>query len=181
MGKAKHPANPERPESPAVKKALADGDMEALGRALTFRQRRFCEEYTVDFNGAAAAIRAGYSTKYPDRQSYQLLNNKGVEAYCDHLTASKAAKIMSVDPDYVVQGIIKIVGKEHGKDGDKLRGYELLARILGMFVDKTELTGKDGGAIEIEQRKVEEETAQLTNMLKSMRKRTSEKDMHGLN
>lgn len=180
MGKARYPANPERPESPAVKKALELNDMEGLRGALTYKQRRFCEEYTVDFNGAAAVIRAGYQTKYPDRIAFQLLNNKGVETYCDFLTASAAAKIMSVNPDYVIQGIMKIVGKEHGKDGDKLRGYELLARILGMFIDKTELTGKDGGAIEIEQRQVEEETAQLTNMLKSMRKRTSEKDMHGL-
>jgi len=29
--------------------------------ALTPRQERFCEEYLVDFNGSAAAIRAGYA------------------------------------------------------------------------------------------------------------------------
>lgn len=181
MGKAKHPANPERPESPAVKKALELNDMEALRSALTVKQRRFCEEFAIDFNGKAAVIRAGYQTKYPDKMFFQLMNNKGIETYCDHLTTSAAAKIMSVNPDYVVQGIMKIVAKEHGKDGDKLRGYELLARILGMFIDKTELTGKDGGAIEIEQRRIEEETTELTNMLKSMRKRTAEKDIHGLN
>lgn len=179
-GRARCPANPERPESPAVKKALSSLDMDALRKALTYKQRRFCEEYIVDFNGSAAAIRAGYSTKYPDRIAFQLLNNKGVETYCDFLTASAASKIMSINPDYVVQGIMKIVGKETGKDGDKLRGYELLARILGMFVDRTELTGKDGGAIEVEQRKIDEETQALTNMLNSMRKRTSEKDQHGL-
>lgn len=171
MGKARHPANKDRPESPGVLKALAADDMQALGNALTFRQRRFCEEYAVDFNGKAAAIRAGYSPTYADRQAYQLLLNQGINKYIEHLTASAAAKIMSVDPDYIVQGIMKIIGKEEGKDGDKLRGYELLARILGMFVDKHEITGKDGGAIELEQRRIEEETSHVLTLLNQMRKR----------
>lgn len=169
VGKAKHPHNAERPESPAVKKALADMDIEALKIALSPRQRRFCDEYTVDFNGAAAAVRAGYSTRYPDRQAHLLLKNQGIATYVDYLTASKAAKIMSVDPDYVIQGITKIVGKENVRDGDALRGYELLARILGMFIDRQELTGKDGGPLEVEQRrKTEEEADAFTNMIKNI-------------
>jgi hypothetical protein len=175
-GKAKHPANPERPESPAVKKALASMDMEALKFALTPRQRRFCEEYVIDFNGTAAAIRAGYATQYADRQAHQLIKNKGVSTYVDFLVASNAAKVMAVDPDYIVQGIVGVVQKDGARDGDKLRGYELLARILGMFVDKTELTGKDGGAIEVEQRRVEEESNDFTRMLKAMADRAKDKD-----
>lgn len=181
MAKAKHPHDPDRPESAAVRKALAKMDMEALAIALTPRQRAFCKEYTVDFNGAAAAVRAGYATKYADRQAHQLLKHKGVSTYIDHLTASKAAKIMSVDPDYVIQGIVEIVQKEVAKDGDKLRGYELLARIMGMFVDKTEITGKDGGAIEVEQRQIEEEASHVINLLNGMRKKndkTEKKEVH---
>lgn len=176
MGKAKHPHDTDRPESPAVRKALEKMDMEALSIALTPRQRRFCEEYTVDFNGAAAAVRAGYSPTYPDRQAHLLLRNKGIAAYIDYLTASKAAKIMSVNPDWIIQGIVGIIGKDGGKDNDKLRGYELLARIMGMFIDKQEITGKDGGAIEVEQRRIDEEASDFTNMLKRManRKRLEE-------
>lgn len=176
---ANHPHDPDRPESAAVRKALAAMDMEALSIALTPRQRRFCEEYTLDFNGAAAAVRAGYSTNYPDRQAHQLLKNKGVSAYIDYLTTSKAAKIMSISPDYVVQGIVGIVQKEFAKDGDKLRGFELLARIMGMFIDKTEITGRDGGAIEVEQRQIEEEAKNVINLLNAMRKKTeTKKEVH---
>jgi phage terminase small subunit len=170
-GKARHPANPERPESPAVKKALASMDMEALKKALTHRQRRFCDEYAIDFNGTAAAVRAGYSKTYADRQAHQLLQHQGVTTYLEFLTASKAAKIMSVNPDYVIKGIVDIVSKEHGKDNDKLRGYELLGKILGMFVEKTELSGRDGGAIEVEQRRIDEEASDFTRMLKAMKKK----------
>lgn len=176
MAKAKHPHDTERPESPAVKKALAKMDMEALGLALTPRQRRFCEEYTIDFNGSAAAVRAGYSTNYPDRQANQLLNNKGVRAYIDHLTASKAAKIMSVTPDWIIQGIVATL-EDAERAGDKFRGYELLARIMGMFIERQEITGKDGGAIEIEQKRIEEETQSVINLLNAMRKKTT-KEVH---
>jgi hypothetical protein len=173
---AKHPHDPERPESPAVRKALAAMDMEALGMALTPRQRRFCEEYTIDFNGAAAAIRAGYSTNYPDRQAHQLLKNKGISTYIDYVTASRASKIMSVDPDWVMQGVVKVISDAE-KAGDKLRGYELVAKILGMLTDKHEITGKDGGAIEVEQRRIEEEATDFTRMLKAM---TKKKDTSGI-
>jgi hypothetical protein len=175
MAKAKIPHDPERPESPAVRKALEAMDMEALGQALTYRQRRFCEEYSVDFNGAAAAVRAGYSANYPDRQASQLLKNKGVSTYIDHLTTSRAAKILSIDADYIIQGIIGIIHEEANKAGDKLRGYELLARLKGLFIDKQEITGKDGGAIEIEQRQIDEEAANVINMLKSMRQKNNQK------
>ena len=166
MAKAKH--NPERPESPAVRKALEAMDMEALGIALTPRQRAFCKEYIVDFNGTAAAIRAGYATQYADRQAHQLLKHKGVAAFIEYSMASQAAKIMSVDADYITQGIVAIINKETGKDGDKLRGYELLARLKGLFVDKQEITGKDGGAIEVEQRRIEEDSNDFLRAIKAM-------------
>lgn len=169
-GKAKHPANPERPESPAVKKALERMDMEALGAALTPRQRRFCDEYSLDFNATAACIRAGYATKHASKQAHQLLQNRGIQAYIDYLTASKAAKIMSVDPDWVMQGVVATIGDAQ-RAGDKLRGYELIAKILGMLTDKTEITGKDGGAIEIEQRRVEEEADSFLHALKAMQRK----------
>lgn len=175
MAKAKHPHDPDRPESPAVRKALERMDMEALGAALTPRQRRFCDEYILDFNGAAAAVRAGYSTNYPDRQAHQLLKNKGIAAYIDYLTASRASKIMSVDPDWVMQGVVKVIN-EAEKSGDKLRGFELVAKILGMLTDKHEITGKDGGAIEVEQRRIHEEADDFTRMLNAMRKKNEKKD-----
>jgi hypothetical protein len=40
---------------------------------LTPKQERFVSEYLKDLNGAAAAVRAGYSPKTADRQAYALL------------------------------------------------------------------------------------------------------------
>jgi hypothetical protein len=173
-GSARHPHDADRPESAAVRRALAKQDLEALKLALTPRQRAFAHEYIVDFNGSAAAIRAGYSKPWADRQAHILLKHKGVAFLIDHLTISKTAKATIIDPDYVLQRITEIVNKEGAKDGDKLRGLELLARHLGMLTDRTELTGKDGEAIKIQQQ-VEEEANGFMAMMKTLKER-AEKD-----
>jgi phage terminase small subunit len=131
--------------------------------------RAFAREYVVDFNGSAAAIRAGYSSKYPDRQASTLLKHKGVAAYIDHLSQSKEAAIISIDPDYVISQVTQIISKDGTKDGDKLRALELLARHLGMFIERTEISGKDGEAIAY--KKVEEEVADFTRAIAGLSKR----------
>lgn len=45
---------------------------------LTPKQERFVEEYLIDLNAAAAAIRAGYSEKTADQIGYQLLQKTSV-------------------------------------------------------------------------------------------------------
>jgi phage terminase small subunit len=172
MGKAKHPHDSSRPSPVAVRRALVKGDMNALIKALSVRQKRFAEEYIIDFNGSAAVIRAGYSPNYSDRQAHLLLHHDGVAAYIDHLTRSKESKIVSVNPDYVIQQVTAIIGKDGAKDSDRLRGLELLARHLGMFIERTELTGKDGGPIEMQ--KVEEEAQSFVSILDGLRRRANE-------
>jgi phage terminase small subunit len=146
--------------------------MEALGLALSPMQLAFAKEYTVDHNGTAAAMRAGYSIKFADRQAHVLMRHRGVRAMIDHLTLSKEAKLVSISPDYVIQKVTEIVTKADAKDGDKLRGLELLARHLGMFIERQEITGKDGGPLEIEQRKqIEENARDFNTFLKGLSKR----------
>ena len=48
---------------------------------LTEKQKRFVDEYLIDFNGTQAAINAGYSEKYADRQAYNLLQLPLVQEY----------------------------------------------------------------------------------------------------
>lgn len=45
------------------------------------KQKRFCEEYLKDFNGAQAAIRAGYSKESAKEQASRLLTNANVATY----------------------------------------------------------------------------------------------------
>ncbi len=79
---------------------------------LTGKQQAFVAEYLVDRNAAQAAIRAGYSPKYADRMSYQLLGKTWVaEALAEamakqqertQITADRVllelARLATVDP-----------------------------------------------------------------------------------
>jgi len=48
---------------------------------LTPLQQRFCDEYLIDINGKAAALRAGYSAKNAASQASQLLKKPQVQQY----------------------------------------------------------------------------------------------------
>ena len=139
---------------------------------LTSRQKRFCEEYIIDFNGAAAVVRAGYSRTYANKYAYQLLKDQDVLTYIAYLKKNKISEIKSVDPEYIVQRVMRIIEGPGAKDSDRLRGLELLARHLGMFIERRELTGKDGGPLEINQNNIEEDAQTFTSLLKQLEERS---------
>lgn len=51
---------------------------------LTDKQRRFCEEYVVDWNATQAAIRAGYSEKTAEAIGFENLRKPKIAEYIDH-------------------------------------------------------------------------------------------------
>lgn len=56
---------------------------------LTPKQKRFCDEYLVDYNATQAAIRAGYLKSSATSQASRLLTNANVSAYI----ASKVKRV----------------------------------------------------------------------------------------
>ena len=144
--------------------------LEALKDSLTFRQRRFVEEYVVDFSAVSAALRAGYSKNYSEHRSHELIKHPVIAEYLQAVTESKQSKIVSIDPDYIIAQVVSIIGNGDTKNTDKLRGLELLARHLGMFIDRTEISGPDGEAIKMEQ-KIKEDVADFTTALTRLAKR----------
>ena len=101
----------------------------------------------------------------------QLLENKAVRIAIDALRAERA-KNSDVTKDFVLKGIQKTIAlAEDSKNLNALlRGYELLARHLGMFVERTEISGPDGEAIEI--KKIEEDVADFTRSIAGLTKRS---------
>ena len=137
---------------PRANKALAAGDIQGVIDTLSVQQRRFCEEYILTYNASDACVKAGYSPKYPSRQGYQLLRNPAIKACIDQLTLERADKSI-VKPEYVMNKIVKTIDKAE-KDNNLsavLRGCELLARATGMFIERQEISGPNGSAIELKQ------------------------------
>lgn len=48
---------------------------------LSDKQKRFCEEYLIDFNGAQAAIRSGYAESSAKEQASRMLTKDNVQEY----------------------------------------------------------------------------------------------------
>lgn len=54
-------------------------------KGLTDKQRRFCEEYIIDWNATQAAIRAGYSSKSAAAEASRLLRNVNISSYVESI------------------------------------------------------------------------------------------------
>ena len=174
-------------------------------KPLTPRQQRFVEEYLVDLNQSAAAIRAGYSTQNADSIASRMMANPDIRARVDIALAERSRRT-GVNADIVVQelariarvNVLDVLDPETGeiKDGalddaaavasvrikttptkngniverevrlaDKVRALELLGKHLGMFVDRKEVTGKDGGPIQLEAMTTEQRERRIQELL----------------
>lgn len=153
-------------------KAIDEGSIQDVIDSLTERQKRFCEEFLVDLNATQAVIRAGYKTTYPNRIGFQLMENPAIRVTIDALRAERT-KNSDVTKDFVLRGIQKAIrlAEEAGNLNALLRGHELLARHLGMFVERTEISGPDGEAIEY--KKIEEDVADFTRSITKLTQRNS--------
>jgi phage terminase small subunit len=65
-----------------------------LASSLTAKQQRFIEEYTVDFNGAQAATRAGYAPRSARITASRLLTNDNIIIEID-----ERIKVLQMDAD----------------------------------------------------------------------------------
>lgn len=74
---------------------------------LTDKQKKFCEEYVIDFNGTQAAIRAGYSKKTAQEQSARLLSNVIISEYVKKLQ-DKLSKKSEITAEMVLNELAKI-------------------------------------------------------------------------
>ena len=73
-----------------------------MSGTLTDKQRRFVEEYMVDFNATQAAIRAGYSKRSARQQGLDALAIPGVAQ-----ALAKAKLALSIKTDITVQDITR--------------------------------------------------------------------------
>ena len=57
-------------------------------RKLTDKEKRFCEEYVVEWNGTQSAIKAGYSVKSARVMAHELLTKPYIREYIDHIKSN---------------------------------------------------------------------------------------------
>lgn len=119
--------------------------------SLNPQQKRFVEEYLIDLNATQAAIRAGYSKKTAKAQGSRLLTHVDVVAAVTSAQKARTART-EVNQDYVVTGLVaeaELKG-EGSSSPARIRALELLGKHVGMFTEKHEHSGPNGGPIPFE-------------------------------
>jgi len=141
---------------------------------MTPKKEVFVREYLVDLNATQAAIRAGYSAKTAKQQGARLLTDVDVaaavsaaqEARSERVEitqdwvlsrlASVAERCMQAEPVYDRKGDRVMVETPDGEEAPAFTfnaagangALGLLGKHLGMFKERVEHTGVDGGPIE---------------------------------
>lgn len=117
---------------------------------LTPKQQRFVEEYPIDLNATQAAIRAGYSEKTAKEIGSENLTKPNI-AKAIAEAQEKLSNKAQVTVEMVVQGLLNEAKdlSEGSTQSARVSAWAHLGKHLGMFKDKIEHTGKDGGPIDL--------------------------------
>jgi hypothetical protein len=113
---------------------------------LTDKQRRFCEEYCIDYNGTRAAIAAGYSEKGARTEGSRLLANANIQNYISErqTNLSEACGISAL--------AVALHYKRLAQNEDEriqLQALKGIREMLGFDAPRRkEISGPDGGAIQ---------------------------------
>ena len=124
------------------------------------RQRRFADEYLIDLNAEAAAVRAGYSPRYARGNAYKLVARSGIKEYIEKRMAEKESELIADQNEVmryltaVMRGestseeiIVEGIGDGRSKarklektpsEKDRLKAAELLGKRYALFTDKVE-------------------------------------------
>lgn len=115
---------------------------------LTDKQKRFCEEYMLDFNGTQAAIRSGYSENTAQEIASQNLSKLIIQAYLSELK-TQAANEYGITKKQLVNELRKIamfdIRKIFGEDDNLLPVKEFDEDSAGAVagIDTDQLWGYD--------------------------------------
>lgn len=122
---------------------------------LTAKRARFVEEYLVDLNAAAAARRAGYTTKRSEVIGYYLLTNADIQSAISTAQKARSART-GVTADRVVRELARIAFADArtvmawGPNGVVLRDSETLTDDAAAAVaEVSETRSEAGGSIKV--------------------------------
>ncbi len=144
------------------------------GSKLSGKMLAFVDEYFVDLVAYKAVLRAGYKCKNEDRAiklGVELMAHPLVKTEIERRTEERREK-SELTVDYVLNKLTKIVeSTDTSNPQAALRGLELLGKYLGMYKERQEISGPDGGAIEMEQ-KTQRNVTDFNSRMASLVKRS---------
>ena len=109
--------------------------------SLNEKQKRFCEEYVKDYNGAQAAIRAGYSAKTARVIASEHLTKPNIQSYVQELQ-EELRKQSKAEVHVILEKLMQEATNYVDNPGStRVQALGLLGKHLGMFTEKVEHSG----------------------------------------
>lgn len=108
--------------------------MTSRHRRLKPKRLKFIEEYLKDFDGQAAAKRAGYSEHSARFLASQLLANKDVKAELNQRLKERSVK-NEIRRDFIVEKLMKLI-EECTNDKDRktlIKSLDMLNKMSGQY------------------------------------------------
>lgn len=124
------------------------------------RQKRFADEYVIDLNAEAAAIRAGYSPRYARGNAYKLVAKSGIKEYIQKRLEEKESRLIAKQDEVlqyltsVMRGmsqsevvVVENIGdftseartmKKAPDEKERLKAAELLGKRYALFTEKVD-------------------------------------------
>ena len=112
---------------------------------LTDKQKKFCEEYVIDWNATRAAKVAGYSEHTAQVIGSENLSKPIIADYIEHIQKD-LKKLAGVSALSNIKVLTDIINKSTAKDNDKQKSVEIINKMLGfnepeeieqIIIDKT--------------------------------------------
>lgn len=142
---------------------MANDEQPPAGYALTLKQERFCQEYIIDGNAARAAREAGYSEDTAREIGCENLTKPHIIARIRELEADRMARtritqdrvavmlMQNAERAMCAEPVLNAEGKPTGEYRYEAnaanKALELLGKTKGMFLERKEISGPNGGPI----------------------------------
>ncbi|QDP56988.1 MAG: putative terminase small subunit [Prokaryotic dsDNA virus sp.] len=143
------------------------------GSKLSPKMRAFVDEYMITQNASEACVKAGYKTKNPGRMAAELMSHPLIEREIEKRLEDRTNKA-ELRADYLINKLVEIIDNPEERTSDTLRAIELAGKTLALWRERQEITGADGGAVELEQKKIDEDAADFTRQLSRLARRAGE-------
>ena len=116
---------------------------------MTDKQKKFCEEYVVDWNGKRAAIAAGYSKKTATQIAYQILQKEEVKDYIDECKAN-VQKLVGISKIRIGRNLVNVASSNVDDvmdDWGKVKEWKDIAREVKAAISQLDVEVKEEGKV----------------------------------
>jgi phage terminase small subunit len=130
------------------------------------KQARFAQEYLVDRNGAAAAVRAGYSSKTARQIGHKLLTHADVAKVVQKGEAEIAANAQ-VTREAVLNGFQEAIelGRSRADPGAMIAGWREIAKMCGFYAPERKQVELSAAGLAVRVRLEDMSDAELANLI----------------